>query len=121
MKLLIFRKKNLTKKDRRLIRHRRIKSKLKRNIRISIFRSNKHLYAQLIDDSQGKTLTSASSLEFRNEKLSGKEKAKKVAELFAERVLKLGIQNFAFDRSGYKYHGRIKIFADTLREKGLKF
>ncbi len=124
MKTIIFKKKNLNREDRRLIRHLRIRKKIKGNKerpRASVFRSNQHIYIQLIDDEQGRTLTSASSLEFRNEKLSGKEKAKRVAEILAERALKLGIKKIVFDRSGYQYHGRIKILAETLREKGLEF
>ena len=124
MKTLIFKKKKLTNKDRRLIRHRRIRKIVigtSLRPRVSVFRSNKHIYVQLINDEIGKTITSASSLEFKNEKLSGKEKAKKVGEIFAERVLGIGIRKVVFDRGGYKYHGRIKILAETLREKGLEF
>lgn len=124
MKLLILKKKKLNKKDRRLIRHKRIRSKIRGDStrpRVSVFRSNRHIYVQLINDELGITLTSASSLEFRNEKLSGKEKAKKVAEIFAERVLNLGFKKVVFDRGGYKYHGRVKALAETLREKGLEF
>jgi len=124
MKVLIFRKKKLNKKDRRLIRHQRVRKKIygtPERPRVAVFRSNRNIYLQLIDDTQGKTLISASSLEFKNEKLSGKEKAKKVGELFAERVLKLGIKKVVFDRGGYQYHGRIKILAETLRNSGLIF
>ena len=121
---LLFKKKNLTKKDRRLIKHRRIRAKIKGTKdkpRVSVFRSNRNIYLQLIDDDKGQTITSASTLEFRKEKLSGKEKAKKVAEIFAERLKNNGIERIVFDRGGYKYHGRVKIIADTLREKGIIF
>ncbi|GIW66056.1 MAG: 50S ribosomal protein L18 [Candidatus Parcubacteria bacterium] len=121
---LLFKKKKLDKKDRRLIRHKRIRVKIKgteNRPRISIFRSNRNIYLQLIDDDKKQTITSASTLEFRKEKLSGKEKAKKVAEIFAERLKNNGIEKVVFDRGGYTYYGRVKIIADKLREKGIIF
>jgi large subunit ribosomal protein L18 len=88
-----------------------------------VFRSNKHLYAQLIDDVKGHTLVSASTLE---EELQGKasdtiDGAKVLGGLLAKRALAKNIQNVVFDRSGYLYHGRIKALADGAREGGLKF
>ncbi|MBI2264354.1 MAG: 50S ribosomal protein L18 [Armatimonadetes bacterium] len=91
--------------------------------RLSVFRSIKHIYAQLIDDGSQRTVVSASSLEegFSGESLSRQDMAKRVGELVAERALGKGIESAVFDRSGYKYHGRIRALADGAREKGLKF
>ncbi|MCS7184125.1 MAG: 50S ribosomal protein L18 [Patescibacteria group bacterium] len=124
MKALVFKKKKLNKKDKRLIRKARIRAKVRgtnERPRISVFRSNKNIYLQAINDEIGHTLVYSSSLEFKDKKLTGKEKAKKASELLAERLLKLGIKKIVFDRGGYKYHGRIKIIAETLRERGLDF
>lgn len=90
--------------------------------RLSVYKSGKHIYVQIIDDLQGKTLAAASSLKF--EKGSDIEAATKVGEMIAEKALsnlpkeKLNVK---FDRGGYRYHGRIKALADAAREKGLKF
>jgi large subunit ribosomal protein L18 len=95
--------------------------------RLNVFRSLHHIYAQVIDDSRGVTLVSASSLEpqLREAKeLKDKnqvEKAAAVGKLVAERALQAGITQVVFDRGGYKYHGRIKALADSSREAGLKF
>jgi large subunit ribosomal protein L18 len=91
--------------------------------RLSVFRSDKHIYAQLIDDHAGKTLVAASSLEkdVRAKKLKKSEKAKLIGELMAERCKEKQIQTVVFDRNGFLYHGRIKAVADGAREKGLKF
>ena len=93
--------------------------------RLAVFRSGKHIYAQVIDDIRGHTLVAASSLE---EKVSAEGQDKKKAELsvlvgklIAERATAQGITQVAFDRGGYKYHGRIKTLADAAREAGLKF
>jgi len=91
--------------------------------RFSVFRSCKHIYAQLVDDTTGKTLVAASSLEkdVRAKKLKKSEKAKLIGELMAERCKEKQIQTVVFDRNGFLYHGRIKAVADGAREKGLKF
>ncbi len=93
--------------------------------RLSVFRSLNHIYAQVIDDTQGKTIVSASTLEkeFRDIRLnkSNIEFAKKVGALIAERAISLGITKVVFDRGGYRYHGSIKALADAAREKGLQF
>lgn len=91
--------------------------------RLAVFRSNKHIYVQLIDDVKGRTLAAASTQE---EELRGKvnasiDGAKSVGGLIAKRALTKGIQNVVFDRSGYLYHGRIKALADSARDGGLKF
>lgn len=89
--------------------------------RLSVFRSNKEIYAQLIDDIQGITLAAASSRE-EGAKGSGKlEIAQQVGKLLGERAQKAGIEKVHFDRGGYLYHGRIKALADGARESGLKF
>ncbi|MBI1882110.1 MAG: 50S ribosomal protein L18 [Chloroflexi bacterium] len=95
--------------------------------RLNVFRSLNHIYAQVIDDSNGATLVSASSLDGsirEAEVASGKgktERASLVGKLVAERALEAGITQVVFDRGGYKYHGRVKALADASREAGLKF
>ena len=90
--------------------------------RLTVFRSNKEIYAQLIDDVTGKTLFAASSIEkdFNAEKVSKIETSKKVGQLLAEKATAGGINEVVFDRNGYLYHGRVKALADGAREKGLK-
>ncbi|MDH6311340.1 large subunit ribosomal protein L18 [Parabacteroides sp. PFB2-10] len=88
--------------------------------RLTVFRSNKQIYAQVIDDTTGKTLAAASSLKME-EKGSKKEVAAKVGELVAKNAQEAGIQAVVFDRNGYLYHGRIKELADAARKGGLKF
>lgn len=87
--------------------------------RLSVFRSNKQIYAQVINDLTGKTLASASSLGM--EKLSKKEQAEKVGELLAEKAKAAGVESVVFDRNGYLYHGRVKELADGARKGGLNF
>jgi len=93
--------------------------------RLSVFRSSKHIYAQLIDDVKGKTLVAASSLEktMREGAKTGANisAAKAVGKLIAERANEKGIKDVVFDRGGYLYHGRIKALADAAREGGLNF
>lgn len=88
--------------------------------RLSVFRSNKQIYAQIIDDLTGKTLASASSLKI-TDKLPKKEIAAKVGELIAKDAQSAGITNVVFDRNGFLYHGRIKELAESARNSGLKF
>ena len=94
----------------------------KRN-RLSVFRSNNHLYAQLIDDSNGVTLASASSLEksIKDKKLQRKEIAEQIGKNIAKKIISKGIDKVAFDRGKYKYHGLIKIIAEAARSEGLNF
>ncbi len=87
--------------------------------RLSVFRSNKQIYAQVIDDASGKTLASASSLKL--EAMPKKEQAAKVGELVAANAIAAGITSVVFDRNGYLYHGRVKELADAARKGGLKF
>ncbi len=94
----------------------------KRN-RLSVFRSNNHLYAQLIDDNNGTTLASASSIEksIRDKKLQRKEIAELIGKNIAKKIISKGIDKVAFDRGKYKYHGLIKILAEAARSEGLNF
>ena len=109
-------------------RHRRVRIKVEGTTsrpRLCVFRSLNHIYAQVIDDSQGNTLTAASTLdpETRNE-LAGKAKgtnAALIGSLIAERAISKGINQVVFDRGGYKYHGRVRALADAARQVGLKF
>ncbi|WP_080905163.1 50S ribosomal protein L18 [Parabacteroides sp. Marseille-P3160] len=88
--------------------------------RLSVFRSNKQIYAQVIDDLTGRTLAAASSLDLK-EKASKKELASKVGESIAKNAQEAGIQAVVFDRNGYLYHGRVKELAEAARNGGLKF
>ena len=94
----------------------------KRN-RLSVFRSNNHLYAQLIDYSNGTTLASSSSLEksIKDKKLQRKEIAELIGKNIAKKIISKGIDKVAFDRGKYKYHGLIKILAEAARSEGLNF
>jgi large subunit ribosomal protein L18 len=93
--------------------------------RLCVFRSNKHIYAQIVDDAKGKTLTAASSLdaEAKKEIRNGSNiaAATAVGKIIARRAIEKGVQNVLFDRGGYIYHGRVKALADAAREAGLKF
>lgn len=89
--------------------------------RLSVYRSNAHIYAQLIDDIEGHTMASASSLESGVSGESPKDVSRAVGELIAERAKEGGIEKVVFDRSGYKYHGRVAALAEGAREGGLKF
>ena len=88
--------------------------------RLTVFRSNKQIYAQVIDDTTGKTLAAASSLKLED-KVTKKELAAKVGELIAKYAQGAGVQAVVFDRNGYLYHGRVKELADAARNSGLKF
>lgn len=110
----------------RLKRHKRIRGKISGTAerpRLSIFRSNKNIYAQLIDDVEGVTLASASTLDkgVSSEEGTSIEKAQAVGKAIAEAAKKKNITSVVFDRSGYLYHGRIAALADAARENGLEF
>ncbi len=117
----------LTKHERRI----RIKHRIRKRLggtpetpRMTVFRSNKQIYVQFVDDIHGKTLVEVSSLskEFTEKKSMNKtEQAKLVGKLAAEKSKEAGIQQVVFDRNGYLYHGRVKALADAAREAGLKF
>jgi len=109
-------------------RHRRVRKNIfgtAQRPRLSVFRSNKHIYAQLIDDTTGKTLTTTSSLdqEYRqqNKKGSNSQAAATIGAALAKRAVSLNIREVVFDRNGYLYHGRIKALADAARQAGLIF
>ena len=107
-------------------RSQRIRKKLKRvnyeRYRLSVYRSSKNISAQIIDDKNSKTLVSASSIEKnQNNKIKKKDLSNKIAELLARRAIEKKITKVFFDRGRYRYHGRIKTFADTLRKMGLSF
>jgi large subunit ribosomal protein L18 len=111
---------------RRTARVRRaIKAAAGERLRLSVFRSSKHIYAQVIDDGKGQTLACASSMEkdLRGSLKTGADigAAKAVGKLLAERASAKGIKNVVFDRGGYIYHGRVKALADAAREGGLNF
>ncbi|MBT2698341.1 MULTISPECIES: 50S ribosomal protein L18 [Bacillaceae] len=114
--------KNATRKKR----HARVRAKLSGTSarpRLNVFRSNKHIYAQIIDDINGVTLASASTLDkdFTLESTNNVEAAKMIGELVAKRAVEKGITSIVFDRGGYLYHGRIQVLADAARENGLQF
>ena len=117
-----------SKNERRLRRHKRIRKKVfgtPERPRLCVFRSNKHIYAQIIDDTIGHTLVSASTVdpELREklQKTWNKEAAREVGKLIAKRALEKGIKKVVFDRGGYRYHGRVKELAEGAREGGLEF
>jgi large subunit ribosomal protein L18 len=97
----------------------RLKALSSGRLRLSVFRSSKNIYAQVIDDARGVTVAAASSLEA--DKGSDKDAAQLVGKLVAERALEQGVKDVVFDRGGYIYHGRIKALADAAREAGLNF
>jgi large subunit ribosomal protein L18 len=105
--------------------HKRIRRKLAGNTerpRLAVYRSTAHIYAQVIDDSQGKTLVSASSVDKGGKTNGGNvAAAKAIGKLVAERAKEKGIKSVVFDRGGYQYHGRVKALADAAREAGLEF
>ena len=116
------------KKIGRVRRHKRITKRMKgsqERPRLTVFRSKKHLYAQLINDASQKSIISCSTLskEFKEKgvKTSDKAAAKELGKIVAQKSLKSGIKNICFDRGGYKYHGRVKSLAEGIREGGLKF
>jgi large subunit ribosomal protein L18 len=112
-----------------LRRSRRVRGTLKRaasgRARLSVFRSSRHIYAQVIDDRAGKTLAAASTLDkdLKTSLPKGSDlaAAQAVGKLVAERALKAGVKDVVFDRGGYLYHGRVKALADAAREAGLNF
>jgi large subunit ribosomal protein L18 len=112
--------------EKRRARVRRtLKARAESRPRLSVHRSSKHIYAQIIDDADGKTIASASSLEkdLRGSLKTGADKAAATAigKLVAERAIKAGVKAVVFDRGGYLYHGRVKALADAAREGGLSF
>lgn len=114
----------LTKRQRRLRRRRRVRARIvgsSERPRLSVYRSNRGVFAQLIDDAAGKTLAAVNWTEPELRKLSASEQAKRAGELLAERGKSAGVESCVFDRGGYQFHGRVKALAEGAREKGLKF
>lgn len=113
------------KKQSRLRRARRSRAKIRElgATRLTIYRTPRHIYAQVITAEGGKVIASASTVEkdLRGDKTGNKDAAEKVGKLIAERAKEAGVNEVAFDRAGYKYHGRVKALADAAREAGLEF
>jgi large subunit ribosomal protein L18 len=107
-------------------RKERVRYRIRKNsggrLRLTVFRSERHIYAQVIDDAKGVTLAQASSVDKGKHKTGAdKAAASEVGKLLAERALKAGVKEVVFDRGGYLYHGRVKALADAAREAGLSF
>ena len=113
-----------TKPQKRLRRRRRVRARVTGTAerpRLSVYRSNRGVFAQLIDDRQGHTLAAVNWIEPDLRKLGAADQAKKAGELLAERAKKAGVDTCVFDRGGYQYHGRVKALAEGAREGGLAF
>ena len=114
----------ITAPQRRLKRRRRVRAKVRGSAqrpRISVFRSNRGIFAQLIDDDSGRTLASVNWIESGLRDLTPVEQASRAGALLAERAQAAGIESAVFDRGGYQYHGRVKALAEGAREGGLQF
>jgi large subunit ribosomal protein L18 len=114
----------LTNRQRRLRRRRRVRARIRGTAerpRLSVYRSNRGIFAQLIDDASGHTVAAVNWIEPELRKLSASDQAKRAGELLADRAKAAGVQSCVFDRGGYKYHGRVKALADGAREGGLAF
>lgn len=121
-------KKGLRRLSDRKIRHLRVRKRISgspERLRLNVFRSSAHIYAQIIDDTKGVTVAAASSIDTDvRQQLNGQRKMEKsaaVGKLIAERAIAKGVTRVVFDRGGYRYHGRIKAVADAAREGGLDF
>ena len=114
-------------RSHRITRHRRVRKKVVGSAerpRLAVYRSNKHFYAQVIDDASGRTIVSASTVEpdLRTEvKGASTASAAKVGQLVAERAIAKGVKSVVFDRGGFRFHGTVKALAESAREKGLEF
>jgi large subunit ribosomal protein L18 len=114
----------LTNRQRRLRRRRRVRARVtgtSERPRLSVYRSNRGIFAQLIDDSKGNTLAAVNWIEPELRKLTASAQAKRAGELLAERAKAAGVESVVFDRGGYKFHGRVKALAEGAREGGLVF
>jgi large subunit ribosomal protein L18 len=114
----------LTKPQQRLRRRRRVRARIRGNAerpRLSVYRSNRGIFAQLIDDDAGRTLASASWTEPELRELDSMEQAKRAGQLLAERAKTAGFESCVFDRGGYRFHGRVAAIAEGAREGGLEF
>ena len=117
-----------TRKNLRVMRHARVRRRVRGTAerpRLSVFRALNHVYAQIIDDDEGKTLVAASSLDRQvSEQRDGKQKtevSRLVGKVLADRAKEKGVTTVVFDRGGFKYHGRVKALADALRKEGIVF
>jgi large subunit ribosomal protein L18 len=114
----------VTKREHRLRRRRRVRARVVGSAerpRLSVYRSNRGVFAQLVDDRAGNTVAAVNWTEPELRKLSASEQAKRAGELLAERAEAAGIESCVFDRGGYKYHGRVRALAEGAREGGLSF
>jgi large subunit ribosomal protein L18 len=114
----------LTKPQKRLRRRRRVRARIRGSAerpRLSVYRSNRGVFAQLIDDEVGRTLASASWTEPELRKLDPMEQAKRAGQLIAERAKQAGVDTCVFDRAGYRFHGRVAAIAEGARQGGLRF
>jgi large subunit ribosomal protein L18 len=114
----------VTKRQRRLRRRRRVRARVTgttQRPRLSVYRSNRGVFAQLIDDGKGHTVAAVNWIEPELRKLTAGEQAKRAGELLAERAKAAGVETCVFDRGGYQYHGRVKALAEGAREGGLVF
>ncbi|MEX0972215.1 MAG: 50S ribosomal protein L18 [Solirubrobacterales bacterium] len=114
----------MTKRQQRLRRRRRVRARIVGSAerpRLSVYRSNRGVFAQLIDDAAGRTLAAVNWTEPELRKLSAEAQAKRAGELLAERAKAAGVETCVFDRGGYKFHGRVKALAEGAREGGLIF
>jgi large subunit ribosomal protein L18 len=114
----------VTKGQRRLRRRRRVRARVSGSAerpRLSVFRSNRGIFAQLVDDTKGHTVAAVNWIEPDLRKVTASEQAKKAGELLAERAKAAGVETCVFDRGGYQYHGRVKALAEGAREGGLEF
>jgi large subunit ribosomal protein L18 len=114
----------LTKRQQRLRRRRRVRARVvgtAERPRLSVYRSNRGIFAQLVDDRAGHTVAAVNWTEPDLRKVTASDQARKAGELLAERAKAAGVESCVFDRGGYKYHGRVKALADGAREGGLSF
>jgi large subunit ribosomal protein L18 len=114
----------LTKPQKRLRRRRRVRAKVRGSSerpRLSVYRSNRGVFAQLVDDDSGRTLAGVAWTEDELRKLDRLEQSKRAGELLAERAKAAGVETCVFDRGGYRYHGRVRALAEGAREGGLRF
>ena len=114
----------LTNRQRRLKRRRRVRSRVNGTAerpRLSVYRSNKGVFAQLVDDTKGHTVAAVNWIEPELKSLTASDQAKKAGELLAERAKAAGVESCVFDRGGYQFHGRVKALAEGAREGGLNF
>lgn len=116
--------KTVNKRVNRISRHTRLRAKISGSAekpRIHVYRSNQHIYVQVIDDASSKTLISVSDLSKTKKKVAKADSAKNIGQMVGEKMKELKLETAVFDRGGFKYHGRIKAVAEAIREAGIKF